>query len=63
MNGRTGVVKDGVPGRSGPMSAAGETPTYFELFRTFNSEEAFFDFARQLKSDSPDRPGTMKRPA
>jgi len=45
------------------MSAAGETPTYFELFRTFNSEEAFFDFARQLKSDSPDRPGTMKRPA
>lgn len=25
-----------------------EQPDYFELFRTFNSEGSFFEFARQL---------------
>jgi len=63
MNRRTGFVKDGDAAGSAPVSAADETPSYFELFRAFNSEEAFFDFARQLKSDSADRPGIMKRPA
>lgn len=63
MNRRTGFVKDGDGAGSAPVSAAGETPSYFELFRAFNSEEAFFDFARQLKADSSYRPGALKRPA
>jgi hypothetical protein len=26
-------------------------PDYFELFRTFNSEGSFFEFARQLREE------------
>ncbi len=63
MNRRTGFVKDGDAAGSAPACPADETSSYFELFRAFNSEEAFFDFARQLKSDSSDRPGALKRPA
>lgn len=36
---------------------------YFEIFRSFNSEEDFFDFARKLQKDSAYRPGTLKRTA
>ena len=35
--------------------------SYYELFRAFNSEGTFLDFARQLKADSSYRPGALKR--
>jgi hypothetical protein len=40
---------------------AADYVAYYEIFRAFNSEEAFFDFARRLQKDSSYRPGTLQR--
>ena len=50
-------------GGSSPASATDKNALYYELFREFNSERAFFDFAWQLKADSSYRPGAMRRSA
>ena len=35
----------------GKLSASSAHPDYFELFRAFNSEGSFFEFARQLREE------------
>ena len=45
----------------GETIPAADHAAYYEIFRAFNSEEAFFDFARKLQEDSSYRPGALKR--
>lgn len=59
----TGPMDEELFGGSAPASATDKNATYYELFREFNSERAFFDFAWQLKADSSYRPGAMRQSA
>jgi hypothetical protein len=45
----------------GGVIPAADHTSYYEIFRAFNSEQAFLDFARKLKKDSSYRPGALKR--
>ena len=39
----------------GELSALAAHSDYFEIFRTFNSEGSFFEFARQLRQEPVQR--------
>jgi hypothetical protein len=41
--------------KGAPAADAANQPDYFELFRAFNSEGTFFDFARHLRTDMVQR--------
>ncbi|HEY7799281.1 MAG TPA: hypothetical protein VIA80_10990 [Hyphomonadaceae bacterium] len=43
-------IRNATPDRDAQLFEA-EQPDYFELFRTFNSEGSFFEFARQLREE------------
>lgn len=45
----------------GGVIPSADHAAYYEIFRAFNSEEAFFDFARRLQKDSSYRPGALQR--
>lgn len=60
MTGRTGSSKQDNADAAMPSA---DHAGYYEIFRAFNSEVAFFDFARKLQKDSSYRPGALKRPA
>jgi hypothetical protein len=49
-----GTETSGKAVEQGKLSASAH-PDYFELFRAFNSEGSFFEFARQLRQEPVQR--------
>jgi hypothetical protein len=49
MNNRIESPNDGAPVDN---QLEGSAPNYFELFRAFNSERTFFDFAGKVVTDT-----------